>query len=232
MTPGLTLGTLYSSGVGINKTKQHKAKSCVQSKEFRPWPSMRHATSQSSPMRHATSQSKPMRHATSQSSPMRHTTSHRLYRVMSRHLTLSACLCHFSCHSLSASLRAESVRVQVVQVSIRPHQVHSLYFCRVRSFPKSTKPFCITVTLNPPPSYVLTPQPHVCINPQPVTYTVPPPSQPLHFNPSLTAKVFVLHFTLRLLWPHCCLVVGGGGGRLCDPGASYPAASGRHHGHV
>ena len=23
MTPGLTLGTLYSSGVGINKTKQH-----------------------------------------------------------------------------------------------------------------------------------------------------------------------------------------------------------------
>jgi len=23
VTPGLTLGTLYSSGVGINKTKQH-----------------------------------------------------------------------------------------------------------------------------------------------------------------------------------------------------------------
>ena len=71
---------------------------------------MRHVTSQSSPMRHVTSQSSPMRHATSQSSPMRHTTSHRLYRVMSRHLTLSACLCHFNCHSLSASLRAESVR--------------------------------------------------------------------------------------------------------------------------
>ena len=27
VTPGLTLGTLYSSGVGINKTKQHSVKS-------------------------------------------------------------------------------------------------------------------------------------------------------------------------------------------------------------
>jgi len=26
VTPGLTLGTLYSSGVGINKTKQHQPK--------------------------------------------------------------------------------------------------------------------------------------------------------------------------------------------------------------
>ena len=30
VTPGLTLGTLYSSGVGINKTKQHKLR-------LKPW---------------------------------------------------------------------------------------------------------------------------------------------------------------------------------------------------